>query len=169
MERSPLCAALGVRMLRPERELGFAPNDSAAAQTYFSTVTPFQIEGDCLRPYLLHGDHVLVDRSLEARDGDLVLITLPYERLGMLGAQSSRYLSSIKQLRIGEDGSRELTCADGTMVADRVHVEGVVVCAVLSQWWSRFNLRKIVFQPDSGLHDRPRPRRDLWADYGAPT
>lgn len=90
----------------------------------------FALEGDCLRPWILEGDVVIVDRGLRPRDGDLVLVDMQYEAEGDSpwghGVPWIRRHHSVKVWRAGE-----LVCADGSVPCEPYHEVIGTVCSVL--------------------------------------
>lgn len=102
------------------------------------------VDGDCLRPFLLPGDLVWIDRALEPADGEFALTSMLYRSLTTIsGPGSTRRRESIKQLRM-RDGVRWLDCADGCTDDERHEVLGTVV-AVYRGWRLRPSLRSMRF------------------------
>jgi len=106
------------------------------------------LKGACLAPYLVDGDVVFFDRTLEAQDGDLVMVGMLYQldRGGMIVAhQKIVRCDAVKQLRIiGEE--RFLCAADGAVSADAGHeVLGPVTGWYRRAWWRRPSPRKADF------------------------
>lgn len=78
--------------------------------------------GGCLRPWLKDEDLIYFAKGLEPRDGEIVLVTMPYERGGGRGNSTQlRWEPSAKQLRT-VNGVRWLACADGAIELDETHI-----------------------------------------------
>lgn len=92
------------------------PADDWRALTLAGNLMEGATRGRCLRPWLENDDVVYFAKGLEPRDGDIILVELPYERDRQL-----RWEPSAKQLRI-IDGVRWLACADGAIGLDGTHV-----------------------------------------------
>ena len=90
------------------------------------------LSGNCLRPWLLHGDGAWFDKSLEPRNGDVVLVAMKYvEKLAggfsvLGGTPSVTTRTAVKQLSIEADG-KWLVCADGKVSAEAHAIRGVLV------------------------------------------
>jgi hypothetical protein len=100
------------------------------------------IDGNCLRPWLLTGDIVLIDRQIEPQPGDLVLCEMVYQRRGSgLGSATLPPVvrMSVKQLR-EVDGKRFLCAADGAISATPHRVVGVVVGVQRRPSWRRWRV-----------------------------
>jgi hypothetical protein len=78
----------------------------------------YKIVGDCLRPYLLPDDLVMVDSTLDEMVGELVLVDMQFKRFDNMIGGSPRLRSepAVKQL-VEIDGERWLTCATGAVPA----------------------------------------------------
>ncbi|MGQ0430118.1 MAG: S24 family peptidase [Gammaproteobacteria bacterium] len=94
--------------------------------------------GDCLSPYLNDGDVVWFDRTLEPRDGDLVLARIWYARETTV--QSWQEREAVKQLRF-VDGRPFLVCNEGRLPADEIEILGPVTAWYRPGWWKRPSVR----------------------------
>lgn len=103
------------------------------------------LEGDCLAPYLDTGDVILWQRSVEPRDGDLVVAKIWYEREDPPRGWMQR--RAIKQLRI-VDGRRYLCANEGALPADEIEILGTVVGWSRKGWWRRPSPRKLRLKPE---------------------
>lgn len=107
----------------------------------------FTIAGDCLRPWLLPGDVVLADPTLDPVDGELVLVNMKYRRNGgiTLGVGVTyRTEPAIKQLVLVEDAPPMLAFATGAVKTDHHDVVGPIV-AVSRRGWRRAPLKDMDF------------------------
>lgn len=103
------------------------------------------IEGDCLAPWFRTGDVVWFDRKLEAKDCDVVVVSMPYRRAGFIGgAGALKRMDAVKQLRIF-DGEPFLCAADGYAHADAHEILGPVEAWYRPGWWRRPPVRKMNF------------------------
>lgn len=103
------------------------------------------IDGDCLRPYFVTGDMVMIDADREPKDGDLVLVAMRYRRDGILGCGSIKVAESVKKWRV-IDGERRLCAADGSVSADAHEVRGTVVGWNRPRWWRRPSVKSMKFE-----------------------
>ncbi|MGQ0430116.1 MAG: hypothetical protein ACT4UQ_09305 [Gammaproteobacteria bacterium] len=105
------------------------------------------IREDCLRPWLLTDDAVMIDFDRAPADGDLVLVEARYRRAGaiLLGDASIVTIEAIKQLRI-VNGEQFLCCSEGAVSAAAHRIVGVVVAWHRPGWWRRPSPRRMRFQ-----------------------
>lgn len=97
------------------------PADDWRAITQAGGLMEGKTRGRCLRPWFEDEDLIYFAKGLEPRDGEIILVELPFERGPTLGAQQLRWEPSAKQLRT-VDGKRWITCADGAVELDETHI-----------------------------------------------
>lgn len=113
-------------------------------------LTAYRIHGDCLRPFLLPDDMVMVDTSLDPCDGELVLVNMRFKRalsvtgcVSVGGGVTYQYKHALKQL-VTIDDVPHLACATGAVRADGHEILGVVV-ATRRRGWRRAPMSPITF------------------------
>jgi hypothetical protein len=128
------------------------------------------IVGDCLRPWLLPGDIVWSDPTLEPEDGDVVLVSMLYRRANFIGAGGTMRRDAVKQLRI-RDGVSWLDSHDGCTADPRHEIIGPVVMYYRG-WRFRPALRdmRFNFRPIGGraASDSGSPRSTATSVWGIP-
>lgn len=101
------------------------------------------IDGNCLAPWFRTGDVVWFDRKLEAKDGDLVVVSMLYRRKGFIGGDGAlKRLDAVKQLRI-VDGERFLCTRDDYVSADSHEILGPVEAWYRPGWWRRPSVKRM--------------------------
>jgi hypothetical protein len=126
---------LFVRGRRRIRSLAAAVNDGRV------------IAGDCLRPWIVDGDLVWFDRTVDPQDGDVVVASMLYRRFGcnLLGAlQEIQRRDAVKQLRIVA-GEKFLCAVDGAVNADAHEILGPVIAWHRPGWWRRPAVKHMTF------------------------
>lgn len=122
---------------------------------------PFQVDGDCLRPWLLPGDRVIVDRNLDPLPGELVVVEMRYRSNPLLLGEGTRWRVeiAIKQLLVTGDDER-LVCATGFVRAHGHDIIGPVVAAYRRGWRRRrqYPLRRVRFESFASAADAKRVR-----------
>ena len=113
----------------------------------------FGVEGDCLRPYLLPGDLVYVDRQLAPLDGELVLVDMRYRKSSSLVGAGAPVITrrALKQYFADDEGGA-LCSADGAVHARAHRILGVVTIVQRRPSWRawrciRAPLRRMNFRP----------------------
>lgn len=110
----------------------------------FSTATMLLVRGECLRPWLLEGDVVWFDATLEPRIGDLVACRLKYRcKEGPMRGKAVE-LTAIKQLvKVGE--RLGLAAVEDVIDARDAEILGPITATHRRGWWRRPAMRRLAF------------------------